>query len=172
MTPGLRDLLDGSASILVPLRMAPTTWKPPGSFFRIRRRLISDPVLGWRGPRVGGPDLRIPHDFSQIRLAVPRTLASVHDARSQPAHYTHDLTVRVVRQAACQTDKARANSRDRKLATRGARRLLVPSMIKINLRSRAASVSLAALCVPASEPTLLTLPSHLDAPLPMAHVLR
>jgi hypothetical protein len=53
-----------------------------------------------------------------------------------------------------------------------AKRMMLPSMMKSNLRSRAPHLSLAALCVPASAPTLLTLPSQLDAPLPTAHVLR
>ena len=40
-----------------------------------------------------------------------------------------------------------------------------------NLRSRAPRPAMVPMCVPASAPTLLTLPSHLDAPLPMPHVL-
>ena len=58
-----------------------------------------------------------------------------------------------------------------KVNVEAAKRMMLPSMLRSNLRSCAPHLSLAALCVPASAPTLLTLPSHLDAPLPMPHVL-
>ena len=51
------------------------------------------------------------------------------------------------------------------------KRKLVPTVRKSSLRSRAPRPAMAPMCVPASVPTFLTLPAHLDAPLPMPHVL-
>ena len=70
------------------------------------------------------------------------------------------------------TDNHTSKRRYIKVNVEAAKRMMLLSMMKSKLRSRAPRLSLAPLCVPASAPTLLTLPSHLDAPLPMPHVLR
>ena len=62
----------------------------------VTKQLLTEEVYGMAGSTCRWlGSLTLDHASRQIRLAVHRTLAPVHAARSQPDGYTRELTLRV-----------------------------------------------------------------------------